>query len=70
MWQRLEEAGALLVGKTNMPELAASLSGYNPLHGHCNNPHGLGFDTGGSSSGTAAAIAAGYAPAGSRLALS
>ena len=60
-WQRLVDAGALCIAKTNMPELAVALSCYNPLHGHGWNPHGLGYSPGGSSSGTAAAVAAGFA---------
>lgn len=64
VWQRLEDAGALCIAKTNMPELAAGNSGYNPLHGHAWNPHGAGYSTGGSSSGTAAAIAAGVVACG------
>ena len=47
-----------------MPELAAALTGWNPLHGHCWNPHAVGLSPGGSSSGTGAAIAAGMAPCG------
>lgn len=62
--QHLEDAGAIVLSKTNMPELAAALNGYNPNFGHCWNPHALGFSPGGSSNGTAAAIAAGMAPAG------
>ena len=64
VWQRLENAGALCIAKTNMPELAAANSGYNPLHGHAWSPHGAGYSTGGSSSGTAAAIAAGVVACG------
>jgi mandelamide amidase len=64
VWQRLEDAGALLVAKTNMPELAGAMSGYSPVHGHCYNPHAIGYSSGGSSAGTAAAIAAGMAPCG------
>eukprot|EP00966_Prymnesium_polylepis_P323173 7379383-Prymnesium_polylepis.2 len=61
--QRLEDAGAIIIGKTNMPDLAGSLTGYNPGEGfdHTWNPHALGYGPGGSSSGTAAAIAAGMA---------
>ena len=64
VWQRLADAGAICIAKTNMPELAGSLHGFNPLHGHCWNPYGLGYSPGGSSSGTAASIAAGIVPAG------
>ena len=64
VWQRLADAGAICIAKSNMPEVAAALNGYNPLHGHCWNAHGIGFSSGGSSSGTAAGIAAGMAPCG------
>jgi len=61
VWQRLADAGAICLAKTNMPELACALNGYNPLHGHAWNPHGVGHSPGGSSAGTAAALAAGFA---------
>lgn len=64
VWQRLEDAGALLLGKTNMSELAGAACGYSPLHGHVRNPHAHDFSSSGSSSGTAAGIAAGFAPVG------
>lgn len=61
-WQRLADAGAILIAKTNMPELAGGIVGYSALHGHCWNPYNLHFSPGGSSSGSAAAIAAGMVP--------
>lgn len=59
---RLRAAGALLFGKTNMPELGLTPEGMNPHHGPCRNPYHPGHDTGGSSSGSAASVAAGLAP--------
>ena len=57
--QRLLAAGAVLVGKTHLPEFAWSVIGVNPWHGTCHNPAQPGRTTGGSSSGNAAALAAG-----------
>ncbi|KCV70804.1 hypothetical protein H696_03155 [Fonticula alba] len=60
----LRRAGALLVGKTNMHELGLGVTGTNIHHGTPVNPRALGFATGGSSSGTASAVAAGLCPLG------
>lgn len=57
--QRLVEAGAVLVGKAHLPEFAWSVIGVNPWHGTCHNPAQPGKTTGGSSSGSGAALAAG-----------
>ena len=57
--QRLLDAGAVLVGKTHLPEFAWSVLGQNPWYGTCRNPIHPGKTTGGSSSGSAAALAAG-----------
>ncbi len=57
--QRLLDAGAVLVGKTNLPEFAWSVLGENAWYGTCHNPTRPGKTTGGSSSGSAAALAAG-----------
>jgi Asp-tRNA(Asn)/Glu-tRNA(Gln) amidotransferase A subunit family amidase len=62
--KRLRAAGALIVGKTNMHELGIGVTGSNPHHGTARNPHDLSRATGGSSSGTGAAVAAGLAPLG------
>jgi Asp-tRNA(Asn)/Glu-tRNA(Gln) amidotransferase A subunit family amidase len=59
---RLREAGAVLFGKTNMHELGMAPSGLNPHHGTARNPYDPGRDTGGSSSGSAAAVASGVVP--------
>lgn len=64
VWRALEEAGALLLGKSNMHELAAGATSNNPVFGRVGNPRTLDRIPGGSSGGTAAAIAAGLAPAG------
>ena len=57
--QRLLDAGAVLVGKTHLPEFAWSVLGQNEWFGTCHNPSFPGKTTGGSSSGSAAALAAG-----------
>ncbi|WP_456481065.1 amidase, partial [Oceanithermus sp.] len=59
---RLRAAGALIVGKANMHELGANPTGHNPHHGHARNPYNPARDTGGSSSGPAAAVASGLVP--------
>lgn len=60
--RRLRAAGAIVVGKTNLPEFA--FQGYtdNLLFGPTRNPWGLEWSPGGSSGGSGAAIAAGMAP--------
>ena len=60
---RLRAAGALLVGKANMHELGITPTGLNPHHGAARNPYDTSRDTGGSSSGSAAIVAAGICPA-------
>lgn len=59
---RLRAAGALLIGKTSMHELGLGVSGINPHHGTPRNPYDPSRITGGSSSGSAATVAAGLAP--------
>jgi Asp-tRNA(Asn)/Glu-tRNA(Gln) amidotransferase A subunit family amidase len=59
---RLRSAGALLIGKTNMHEIGIGVTGQNPHHGTVRNPFHPGHHTGGSSSGPAAAVAAGICP--------
>ena len=56
---RLNEAGVVVLGKTNMNEFAAGVSGTNAFYGDAHNPWSLSRSPGGSSSGTGAAIAAG-----------
>jgi aspartyl-tRNA(Asn)/glutamyl-tRNA(Gln) amidotransferase subunit A len=58
---KLESAGAIILGTLNMDELAAGGTGDNVHYGRCNNPWNPGHITGGSSGGSAAAVAAGLA---------
>lgn len=60
---RLRGAGAAILGKTNMPELEASVGTLSPLFGPTQNPWRDGFTPGGSSGGSGAAVAAGLATA-------
>lgn len=60
--RRLKDAGAVILGKTNV---AAGLADYqvdNPIYGRTRNPHDLTRSCGGSSGGSAAALAAGMVP--------
>ncbi len=59
---RLRSAGALMVGKTNMHEIGLGVTGLNIQYGTTRNPHHLDHYPGGSSSGSAAAVAAGLSP--------
>jgi AtzE family amidohydrolase len=59
---RLEAAGALLVGALNMGEYAYDFTGENAHDGPSRNPHDLERMTGGSSGGSAAAVAGGLVP--------
>ncbi len=56
---RLRAAGAVLLGATNMDEGALGASGINPWYGNTQNPWRDGYSPGGSSSGSACAVAAG-----------
>jgi aspartyl-tRNA(Asn)/glutamyl-tRNA(Gln) amidotransferase subunit A len=56
--ERLNAAGAILLGKTNLHEFAAGITTDNPHWGTCQNPWKLGYIPGGSSGGSAAAVAA------------
>lgn len=57
--RQMREAGTVMLGKTNMNEFAAGISGTNAFYGDIHNPWKLNYSPGGSSSGTGAAIAAG-----------
>ena len=56
---RARDAGLAIIGKTNLPELAASIGCNNELFGPTQNPWRHGYTPGGSSGGSAAAVAAG-----------
>lgn len=58
---RLREAGAVLLGKTGLHELAYGTTSINPFFGPVRNPWATDNDAGGSSGGSAAAVAAGLA---------
>lgn len=60
--QRLKAAGAVFLGKTNVPVSLADLQSVNPIYGRTNNPHDHGRVPGGSSGGSAAALASGMVP--------
>jgi len=57
--QKLKEAGAVILGKSNMHEIALGVTNENPHFGDCYNPWDLSRISGGSSGGNAAALAAG-----------
>ena len=56
---RILNAGAIIVGKTNVPVMLADLQSYNPIYGTSNNPWDVSRTPGGSTGGGAAALAAG-----------
>ena len=60
--QRLQAAGAVLVGSLNMDEYAYGFTTENTHYGPCHNPHDLTRSAGGSSGGSGAAVAAGQVP--------
>ena len=60
--ERLRQAGAITIGKTNTPEFGAGSQTFNPVFGATRNPHDLGRTCGGSSGGAAAALASGMLP--------
>jgi amidase len=60
--QRLLDAGAIVFGKTNVPVALADWQTFNPVYGTTNNPWDLSRGPGGSSGGSAAALAAGLTP--------
>jgi amidase len=60
--ERLTNAGAIIIGKTNVPVMAADIQTFNPLFGLTRNPWHTAHTCGGSSGGAAAALAAGLTP--------
>jgi amidase len=60
--RRLREAGAIVVGKTAMPEFGAFPYTESVAHGHTRNPWRTSFSPGGSSGGSAVAVASGMVP--------
>jgi amidase len=60
--QRLKAAGAVLLGKTNVPFMLGDWQTFNEIYGTTNNPHDTQRAPGGSSGGSAAALAAGFVP--------
>jgi amidase len=59
---RLRQAGAIILGKTNLPALADGGQTVNAIFGRTNNPWNLDYTPGGSAGGGAAAVAAGLSP--------
>src|SRR5437868_2946466 len=57
--ERHEAAGAIVIGKTNVPVMLGDWQSYNPIYGTTNNPWDLTRTPGGSTGGGSAAIAAG-----------
>ncbi|MDO5980985.1 amidase [Flavivirga spongiicola] len=58
--KRLKEAGAIIIGKTNLALYALDWQSTNPWFGQTNNPYNLNHVVGGSSGGSAAALASGF----------
>lgn len=58
----LKAGGAVIMGKTNLPEFASRGSTYNPVYGATANPWNPALTTGGSSGGSVAAVASGMVP--------
>ena len=59
---RLRAAGAVIFAKTNLPLYAGDIQSYNEVYGTTNNPHDVRRTPGGSSGGSAAALAMGFTP--------
>lgn len=60
--QRIQQGGAITVGKTNTPEFGAGSQTFNPVFGATRNPYDLSKTCGGSSGGAAVALACGMIP--------
>ncbi len=61
--EKLKDAGVSILGKLNMYEWAMKADSYNPTFGTCRNPWNVAYSAGGSSSGSAASVAAEQCPA-------
>ena len=59
---RLKAAGAIILGKTNVPPFLSDWQSANPVYGRTVNPWDAGRSPGGSSGGSSAALAAGFTP--------
>jgi amidase len=60
--RRLKAAGAIIIGKTNVPVDLTDWQSFNPVYGRTLNPHNTDRSPGGSSGGSAAAVASGMVP--------
>lgn len=60
--RRLRDAGAIILGKTNTPEFGAGANTFNKVYGATRNPHDIALTCGGSSGGSAVAVACNMAP--------
>src|SRR2546427_2222844 len=60
--RNLRRAGAIIVGRTNTPEVSMRVTTVNPLHGRTRNPWHADASPGGSSGGAGAAASAGFGP--------
>ncbi|MGB1606483.1 MAG: amidase family protein, partial [Promethearchaeia archaeon] len=58
----MRRAGAEIIGKTNVPPMCLDVQTFNQVHGTTNNPYDLSRTPGGSSGGSAAAVASGMVP--------
>ena len=62
--EKMRDAGAVMLARTNMPDLGLRINAESSLYGATHNPWKHGFTAGGSSGGEAAAIASGMSPIG------
>lgn len=58
----LRDAGAIIIGKTNTPEFCNDVQTFNKVYGITRNPYDLDLTCGGSSGGSAVAVALGMVP--------
>ena len=62
MVHRYKKGGLVILGKTNVPELGLTASTESKFYGPCRNPWDINISAGGSSGGSAAAVASGMVP--------